>query len=182
MDNENGSDGKTPPPELVPAGKLPDALEREFRDLVGGVRHCHSQVCLLTATAAKLLHGIRRLYPDQAAFCWVVGEALGDIVHPVKAWDLANLWEGASKDRRLLMLANDAPEEARALVRTFTATWATDAKTLTAADLDEHEHEFDKVLRMSRKKRGEWMAEVKATRDAARDGRSPKDIARIDKL
>ena len=80
------------------------------------------------------------------------------------------------------MLANDAPEEARALVRTFTATWATDAKTLTAADLDEHEHEFDKVLRMSRKKRGEWMAEVKATRDAARDGRSPKDIARIDKL
>ena len=42
MDNENGSDGKTPPPELVPAGKLPDALEREFRDLVvagAGQRH-----------------------------------------------------------------------------------------------------------------------------------------------
>lgn len=182
MDNEN-RDGKSPSPGLVPARKLPAALDKEFRDLVGDVRYCHSQVCLFTARAARCFHGIRsRLYPDQAAFCWAVGEVLGDIVHPAKAWDLANLWEGARKDRRLLMLTNDAPEEARALVRTFTAAWATDAKTLTAAELDEHEQEFDKVLRMSRKERGTWMREAKAARDAARDGRSPKDIARIDEL
>ena len=96
--------------------------------------------------------------------------------------EAANHWEGIRKDRRLRVLTRRLPEEARALVRAFTATMASDGKTLTAGDLDENEAKVSEVLGMAPKERKKWMRETRAKLRAAREGRNPNDVAQIKNL
>ena len=125
---------------------------------------------------------IRGVYADRDAFSEFVSYELHGILEPNLAWQMANMWEAARHDHKVAQLVVEAPETALALVSGFTLARAKDGHTLAAADLDEHEQEFNKLLALSPKDRRKKLQQMNAERRAPLEAHNPEDVARIEKL
>ena len=172
------------------SGMLFPTSERQARaaavTAVAEIRACHTlwqgMAVQIEARVMDACRRIRDVYADRDAFSEFVGYELAGVLDANLAWQMANLWEAARHDHRVAGLVVEAPETALALVSGFTLARTKDGRTLAAADLDEHEQEFNKLLALSPKDRKKKLRQMNDERRAALDGHNPEDVARIEQM
>ena len=122
---------------------------------------------------------IRREHPEREAFNRFCAGALHGVLSPAQAWLRADTWEVASRHRPVRELTITQPRKAVAFVAEFIA--AAEGEQIELP-LDADDREIADLLAAAPKVRRARLRELTAARRAARDKRSPDDVARIAEL
>ncbi len=173
----------SPEPLLAASLALPEGAGESMTALqaMQRIKAWHATIRQLMAVAEaqvmEALWVIRREHPGQARFAEFLASQDSPVA-PDKAWLMAQTWDAARRNRGLRELTRAAPDQALELVREFIE--AGNAEQLH--DLDEDDAQVAALLSAPPRARRTRLRELIKAGQAAREGRNPDDIARIERL
>ena len=121
---------------------------------------------------------IRREHPERDEFRAFVSRRLSGSMDPDRAWLMADTWAAARKNRQLRELVARAPAEAIEFVRGMAD--ALSDEEIEA--LDEDDARVTEILAAAPRSRRKRIRALLESDRAARDGRHPDDVRRIEDL
>lgn len=169
------------PGALVVQGLDPPALQ-SVMTAVADLRSCRELLGQIQARVMRNCWIIRNAFAERDDFCAFVTRELGEAVDANRAWDMAETWAIAKRNRPVAELAAARPREAVEFVQLFTRAIGNGHQTHVTAAVDEHEQEFNELVALPRAKRRKKLQQMAADRRAGREGRNPDDVARIEQL
>lgn len=166
---------------------IPSSADEAEAELASWIRLKNCLGTIAEIRGAVCCWVIRGAFPDQESFSNRILAKFGGEVTPGEAWELADHWELCRQNRQIHEAAISRPAKAQdATRRLMIAVREERARngvdTTLPLPLNDEDKEVGRILALPAKKQlAEWRKLV-AARDAAREGRHPDDIARIQEL